>query len=48
MNKRMFYMGMLVLVMVFIFDSAYCGITDEQIKAASKTFIRLCRQSDLA
>lgn len=39
MSKHIFYMGILVLVMILIFDSAYCGITDEQIKAASKTFI---------
>lgn len=39
MSRRVFCIGMLVLVMMFMFDSAYCGITDEQIKAASKTFI---------
>lgn len=28
-----------IMVLVLLIDSAYCGITDAQIKAASKTFI---------
>lgn len=39
MNKRILFMGLFVLALILVSDSAYCGITDEQIKAASKTFI---------
>lgn len=39
MNRRVFYMTVLILMMIIIFEPVYCGITDEQIKAASKTFI---------
>lgn len=40
MDKRLFYVSLALILMVTIFvDPAYCGITDAQIKAASKTFI---------
>ena len=39
MNRRVFCIGILMLVVVFMCDPVYCGITDAQIKAASKTFI---------
>jgi len=40
MSKRwIFLFCIAVLLMVLFVDSAYCGITDQQIKAASKTFI---------
>ena len=39
MNRRVFYMTVLILMTIIIFEPVYCGITDEQIKAASKTFI---------
>lgn len=32
-------MCFVIMVLVLLIDSAYCGITDAQIKAASKTFI---------
>jgi hypothetical protein len=41
MSKRtILIFGLVVLVMMIMnVDLAYCGITDQQIKAASKTFI---------
>lgn len=39
MGKRMFYINLVLLLMVLFVDQAFCGITDAQIKAASKTFI---------
>jgi ABC-type uncharacterized transport system permease subunit len=38
-GKQIFYISLTLLVMVLLMDPAYCGITDAQIKAASKTFI---------
>lgn len=40
MDKEFFLMDLLILVAVaLLIEPAYCGITDVQIKAASKTFI---------
>lgn len=39
MNKHIFLTVFWILALILISDSVYCGITDEQIKAASKTFI---------
>lgn len=38
-NKTYIYAGVAILMIVVLYDPAYCGITDAQIKAASKQFI---------
>ena len=38
-RKEIFYVSLALLVMLLLVDVAYCGISDAQIKAASKTFI---------
>ena len=39
MDRRIFYVSLVLLVALFLFvDPAYCGITDANIKNASKTF----------
>lgn len=40
MNKNQaLYICVMLLAMILFVDFAYCGITDAQIRAASKTFI---------
>ena len=40
MDKRIFYVGLVVFVVtLLITEPAFCGIHDQQIRAASKTFI---------
>ena len=39
MNRNIIFIGLFVLTLILVSDPAYCGLNDEQIKAASKTFI---------
>lgn len=39
MERRQIYFGIFLVVVLLLSDSVYCGITDEQIKAASKSFV---------
>lgn len=40
MNKRLIYMGMFaLLITILVLEPSYCQIQDDQIKAASKSFI---------
>ena len=39
-NKTYLYAGIAILIIAVLYiDPAYCGITDQQIKAASKAFV---------
>ena len=38
-KKQIFYVCLMLLVMILLFDPAYCGITNDQIKEASKSFM---------
>jgi hypothetical protein len=38
-KNQIFYISLVLLAAVLLVDPAYCGISDAQIKAASKTFI---------
>jgi len=38
-NRTILLLGLALLVMIVMADPAFCGISDAQIKAASKTFI---------
>jgi hypothetical protein len=38
MNKKLFWTCAAILIIALIIDPAYCGITSEQIKAASKSW----------
>ena len=38
-KKQIFYVCLMLLVMVLFVDQAFCKISDDQIKEASKTFI---------